>query len=85
MEAFYWVLIYFAAFDILFLLLNQATFKNISILDSIFSANRSLFYAVLASWLLAVPIGAVFGIHIAKLVGRREPVIFQVATVGSVE
>jgi len=34
MEAFYWVLIYFAAFDILFLLLNQATFKNISIIPA---------------------------------------------------
>src|SRR3989344_3145634 len=63
-------------------LLSLPTFKNISILDSIFSANRSLFYAVLASWLLAVPIGAVFGIHIAKLVGRRKPVIFQVAKYG---
>ena len=62
--------------------LSLLTFKNISILDSILSASRGLFYVILALWLLAVPFGSVFGIYIAKIIGRRKPIIFQIAKYG---
>lgn len=56
--------------------------KNLSLLDFLFSANQNLAYSLVGLWLIFVPLGAVFGLYLARLLGRKRPMILQLARYG---
>lgn len=63
-------------------LLSLPILINLSVLDSFFSVSRGLFYGILALWIVLIPSGAVFGIYLARLWGKKKPVVLQVARYG---
>ncbi|QQG46199.1 MAG: glycosyltransferase [Candidatus Niyogibacteria bacterium] len=62
--------------------LSLPILKNISVFDEIFSFNRGLAYIILILWLLIIPLGAVLGVYIADIIGRKKPIIFQIVKYG---
>ncbi len=65
-------------------ILSLPTIKNISLFDSVFYANRGFLNTALVLWLIMMPAGAVAGIFLARKIGVKNPVIFQLAKYGLV-
>jgi putative flippase GtrA len=64
--------------------LSLPILKNISFFDAIFLANRGFTYGFFAFWLAIIPAGAVSGIALARKIGRKKPIIFELAKYGLV-
>ncbi|MEK7598912.1 MAG: glycosyltransferase [Patescibacteria group bacterium] len=65
-------------------ILSLPIFKNISVFDAVFSASRGFAYGLFAFWLAIIPAGAVSGTLLARRIGRKKPVIFELAKYGLV-